>query len=216
MFVHHHCSSEDRWIAAEPLFPVAVTQHHDRMTIGNAVIVRCNCASERRGHTEDVEVGPRHQLRSHALRLPAGGEAHLSRKAAEHAGEGLIVVLEIAVHRIRYGVAAPVVSIMAAPGGEQYQLLRILYRKKAEQNLVQQGKNGGVSADAECQSQHGQGGEHGILGQHTGGIPNIGKKMVHLFQPPGGFIHLDGGLGPRFRGFSRRLSLLSGKTQGVR
>src|SRR3989442_1315350 len=95
------------------------------------------------------------------------------------------------------GVAAPVAAIVTAHHGEQDELLGILDEEEAKENLVQEGKDGGVCADAECQGEDGYSGEAGSAGKHAEGVLQVAKDGVEPAADgyaAGGII---GGLGHR-------------------
>src|SRR6266849_5198154 len=95
------------------------------------------------------------------------------------------------------GIAAPVAAVVASAHGEQDELLGFLDGKEAQQDLVEEGENGGVCADAESQGQDGYGGEAGSAGEHAKGVLEVAKDGVEPAdggQAAGGII---AGLGHR-------------------
>jgi hypothetical protein len=102
--------------------------------------------------------------------------ADVIREAAEHSCEDLVVVLEVSVHEIRDGVAAPIAAVMAAVHGEQGQLLRIFYREEAKKDLVEQGEDGGVGAYTEGKGEDGNGGEARAAAEGAKGILEVAGR----------------------------------------
>jgi len=63
------------------------------------------------------------------------------------------------------GVAAPVAAVVAAAHGEKDELLGFLDGEKAQKDLVEEGEDGGVRADAQSQCEDGDGSEAGSAGK---------------------------------------------------
>ena len=91
------------------------------------------------------------------------------------------MILEIAEHGMRDGVAAPVAAVVAPPHGEQDELLRILDGQEPQQNLVEERENSRVRADAQGQSQDGYGRKARSSREHAKGVFQIAKYGV---EPP--------------------------------
>jgi hypothetical protein len=68
---------------------------------------------------------------------------------------------------------------MVPSHGEQHQLLRILYWQEPQQNLIQQGKNGGVRPNPQRQRHHRHGHKTGAPPQRSQGIPEIANRRPH-------------------------------------
>jgi hypothetical protein len=51
----------------------------------------------------------------------------------------------------------------------------------AEENSIDHGEDGGVGADAEGESEDGNGGEGGIAGEDAQGVAEIVQESVHFF-----------------------------------
>ena len=79
---------------------------------------------------------------------------------------------------MRDGVAAPVAAVVTPPHGEQHELLRILDGQEPQQNLVEEGENSRVRADAQGQSQDGNGRKAGSSREHAEGVFQIAKYGV--------------------------------------
>src|SRR5712664_4683079 len=95
------------------------------------------------------------------------------------------------------GVAAPVAAIVTAHHGEQDELLGILDGEEAKENLVQEGKDGGVCADAESERENGYGGETGSAGEQAEGVLEVAKDGV---EPASEGKAADRGIGGRGQG----------------
>src|SRR5260221_8379930 len=83
-------------------------------------------------------------------------DTHTVQEAAEHSNEYGIVLAKIAIHGIRKRVTAPISSIVKALHAEQHQLFGFFDRQKAQQNLIEESKYGGVCADSEGKGQKNQ------------------------------------------------------------
>src|ERR1700691_534202 len=94
--------------------------------------------------------------------MPTEAEAH--REASQHATEYLILVAKFPISRIGEGdcvVVAGIDSTSPGPGrGQQDQLLGMLYRKQAQQRLVEQTEDRRVRADAQPKREQSNQNEH--------------------------------------------------------
>ena len=82
----------------------------------------------------------------------ADGRGHLI--AAHHACEDCILVADVLIHRVREGIAAVIAAVMAADAFQENESLRIAYWQGLQDELVNQGEDGGVGADAEGERQN--------------------------------------------------------------
>jgi len=62
--------------------------------------------------------------------------------------------------------------------GEEDELLGVLDGKEAEEDLIEESKDGGVCTDAESQSEDGNGCKPGSAGEHAKGVLEITKDGV--------------------------------------
>ncbi len=148
------------------------------MAAGDYIVRGGEDASEGGDNAESGKVGAGNQFHRHTFGLLAEGKARGIGKAAEHVGEDLVVLAEIAEHRMGDGVASPVAAVVAPFHGEQDELLGILDGEETEENLVEEGEDGGVGADAESQGEDGYGGEAGSAGEHAEGVLEVAKDDV--------------------------------------
>ena len=107
-------------------------------------------APDRRADAQYPEEVARHQFTRDELRAASERCAHGIAMRAEHAVEDLILVADILVHRIRQLVAAVVSAVVPPAPGQHHQLLGIFHRQTPQDELMDQGEDGGVGADAEC------------------------------------------------------------------
>src|SRR5260370_4670721 len=94
------------------------------------------------------------------------------------------------------GVAAPVTAIVATLHGEKDKLLGIFDGEEAQQDLVEEGENSRVDADAESEREDGHGGEPRGAGEHAEGVLEVaedGVEPAHDGQAARGIV---GGRGP--------------------
>ena len=105
--------------------------------------------------------------------------AQIAAEAAEsgQSGDALGALFQLAEHGVAEDVILPagiVVGITAAfefaRRGDEDQFFGIVDGKGGEDNLVQQGEDGGIGADAEAQRKDHDQAEHGRLGQGSKGI----------------------------------------------
>ena len=161
------------------------------------IIVGCEYASQCGDHAESREVGTGNQFHIDAFRLAAKGKARGSRKAAKHVGKDFVVILKIPEHGMRDGVAAPIAAVVAPPHGEQNKLLRILDGQEPQQNLVEEGENSGVRANAQGQSQDGYSRKAGSSREHAEGVFQVSKYGINPAHDVHAAWALIDGLGHR-------------------
>src|SRR5260370_17793696 len=93
------------------------------------------------------------------------------------------------------GVAAPVTAIVATLHGEKDKLLGIFDGEEAQQDLVEEGENSRVGADAESEREDGHGGEPRGAGEHAEGVlrvPEDGVKPAHDRQTASALVRARG------------------------
>ncbi len=112
------------------------------------------------------------------LGLAIKGDTGVEREAGEHVGEDFVVRGEIAEHGVRDGVAAPIASVVAAAHGEEDEFLGIFDGEKAEEDLVEEGEDGGICADAEGQGEDGDDSEAGSAGKGAESVFEVAKRGV--------------------------------------
>jgi hypothetical protein len=127
---------------------------------------------------EGGEVFSGDQFQIGALGLTIEGEAGGKGEPAKHVGEDVVVSGEIAEHGMGDGIAAPVAAVMVAAHGKENEFLGILDREKAEEDLVEEGENSGIGADAEGEGQDGDGGEARSAGESAESVLEIAKCSV--------------------------------------
>src|SRR5713226_1127095 len=181
VLVDQHSFPDDLPVAAKALPPEVIAQHHQRVAVRHTVILRRERAAQRSAHSQDTKVRPRNQFRRHTFRLRAKRHAHRLRKPAEHPRKNFVVILKIAVHRVRNRVPAPVVPVVPPPHGQQHQPLRILHWQQAQQHLVQQRENRRVRANPQRQSQRRHQRKPPATPQSPQRVPKI---PPHHLRPP--------------------------------
>ena len=93
---------------------------------------------------------------------------------------------------------------MTAAHGEKDEFLGILDGQEAQEDLVEEGKDSGICADAEGERQDGDGGEAGSAGKGAESVFKIAKRCV------------EGGDGIHFAGFILPGSLVNNCEYGLR
>src|SRR5260370_32462033 len=144
--------------------PKVVVEDNERVATGNDIVLGSENASQGRDDAESGEVGAGNEFHGYALRLLAKGKTRGIGKPAKHIGEDFVVLAKITEHGVRDGIAAPVAAIVAPAHGEKDELLGLLDGEEAKEDLVQEGKDGGVCADAESESQYSYWGKTGSAG----------------------------------------------------
>ena len=145
----------DGWVGAEAALPVVEAQDHNRVRVGDDVIGCNQDTSQGWLHPQHVEIVSRDQFGRDEFRLVMPLHTGLGPGGCEQAAEHRVVVAEIAIHGIRERKTLintrTGVTVEAACGLQNHEAVGVLYRKAAEQGLVEQAEDGGVGADAKCQ-----------------------------------------------------------------
>src|SRR5205814_867915 len=202
--------TDDLGITGETRLPEVVVENNEGMATRDFIIFRSEDAPHSGGDAESGEVGAGNEFHGDAFGLLADGKAGGSREAAKHVGEDIVVVAKISEHGMGNGVAAPVVAIVPSSHGEEDELLRSLDGQEAQQNLVEEGENGGVCADAEGQSQNGHGREARSASEHAEGVLQVAQDGVK----PAAEIHGPSGRSGSF-GHRNTLVKLEVKTKNL-
>jgi hypothetical protein len=140
--------ADDIAAAAEASPPVTVADDRDGVAARGSVVIGRDDASQGRGHAEDLKVGAGDEFAVDALGFPFGADAHRSFPPAEHSTEDLVVVAKILVHGVGELVLPVVAAVMRTTAPQQDELLGVLDWQQAQEDLVHQGEDGGVGADA--------------------------------------------------------------------
>src|SRR5262249_51891521 len=177
-------SSDSAWIAREAPLPEAVADDRDGAGALHPVYFFGKRSTQQRALSQNREVSAADQTDARRLSLATlaytlHGDALLgpATVSGKDAGEDLVVIaqpLELvigeqfpisrllpAVHPVRIGVR------------EKDKLLRILSRKRAEQDGIEDGEKGRVRANAQRQRQYGYQGEARILHQHSRAVAQV-------------------------------------------
>jgi len=171
-------STDDLGITSETCLPKVVIENNEGMTAWNDIVLGSEDAPHGRDDAKSGEVGAGNEFHEDAFRLLAKGKARRSGKPAKHIGEHFVVIAKITEHRMRNGVATPVAAVMAALHGEKHELLWILDRKEAQEDLVEQAEDGSIGADTEGKSQDGDSSKAGSAGERAVGVFQIAKYRV--------------------------------------
>ena len=127
------------------------------MRTGTGVVVFREHAAERGADAEKAEVVSRHEQRGSGEGFAAIREAGFRRPRRGEAGEGRLLRLQIAEHRIAEGRTAVLVGRHAAlqrPGVVQEdEAIRILHGKPPQQGAIDQREHRGIGADAQRERQ---------------------------------------------------------------
>ena len=147
-------------LAAELLLPIAIVDHRDRVAGAGYVVVGGDQAAQQRLRTHHFEIvaGDQHHRTGDGL----AGEGDIGGKGAE-AGDGSRFgrffqlakgspIEDVVRAAGIVGVAAAILEV--AGRGEEHQLFRMGNRKRAQHDLVEKRKDGGIDADTESQRQN--------------------------------------------------------------
>ena len=128
--VHHDLLTEDAGIRAKAAAPVTVAQHRHGMAALNQVVGRGEHAAYRSADAQDRKVVAGDKIGSDQFRAALVRRTHSRGIRAEHAGEDLILVADLLVHRVGQPIGSVVAPVMVAATGQHHQLLGIPYRKR--------------------------------------------------------------------------------------
>src|ERR1022692_4400325 len=120
----------------------------DGVAARGSVVTGGEDASQGSAHAEDLEVASGDAFAVNPIRFPFGADTKGSFPAAEHSTEDLVVVAKILVPRVGELVAAVVAAVVRTAAPQQDELLGVLDWQQAQEDLVHQGENGGIGADA--------------------------------------------------------------------
>src|SRR3984957_12213 len=175
--LHNQLLVQNSGITAELALPVPVAQYHYRVRARRGFILRIEDASECRGHAERFKVISTYKFSVCQLGVSLTRNARLYRKSCEQAGEDLVVIAQIFVHRIqprRASVAVAPISARLRSGSVQHnQLLGILDRQETQEHLVGDGKYCSIRADAQSQRQDCNDRKSWTLRQHSQRIAQV-------------------------------------------
>ena len=177
--------ADDGAVAGKARHPVVEAKHGHRMSAGRAILLGAEQPTDRGPHAELREERARHQFGSDQLAAPAVGDCQPALHPAEHAGKDLVVVPEIAIHRVRQlgAVAHAAAVALGVRGAHLDQLAGPRDWQRAQHDLVHQREDGGVGGDAERHRQHGDGGEQRHLAEAPDGVPQVGGEVGHGNPP---------------------------------
>ena len=158
-------------VAAELIVEVAVRNVGHRIAAARNIVFGTDQPSGKRLDAEHGEIAAGDQHRHSGDRLAREGEVAGKRAKANHIGD-LGVPLQFAKRVpvedviLAAGIVIPTASVFQIAGrGEQHQLFGMRNRQGTQDDLVQQGKDGGIDADAQAQRCHHDQAQERRLGQ---------------------------------------------------
>jgi hypothetical protein len=128
---------------------------------------------------ENVEEAGRHGLRVDALRLSLG---HQVDGAGHVQGDVLQSVGALPIQHVQPLGHGQLVLTVAAQVLDRDQRLRVFEGKGGEHDPVHQGEDRRVRADPQRQGDHGDGREHGVSRQASGGESKVVEQARHLHR----------------------------------
>jgi hypothetical protein len=112
--------------------------------------------------------------------LPAEAERDGGAEAAEYAGKCLCLLLEILVHGVGRHTRSPIAAHVRTGGPDHDELFGLRHRKQAQHQLVDQGEDGRVGADAEGKGGHGDQSEERTAPQAAQRKSEVKQKSGHV------------------------------------
>jgi hypothetical protein len=129
------------------------------------VLRRVEDAADGRFHTQHGEVVAGDHLGLEALGLVVDADRRRDESPAQHFGERFGAFLEILIDGIRVHPRSHVAAVVRALLVELHELVRVRDGQLPQQQLIQQGEDRGIGADAECQRQDRHGREQRTAAQ---------------------------------------------------
>ncbi len=145
-------SPHDVAVAVEVASPEAVAEHHDRLAVGNGVVVRGDGAPKYRLDAQYLEICAGDQLSGDLHCMVAVANGYACWEPAKHPGKDLVVVAQIFKHRPGNRVGAVTVAVMVTGLADDHKPFWIADRQEPQNHLVQQAEHRRVCADSERQS----------------------------------------------------------------
>ena len=128
--VDDHGLADHRRIGGEAAAPVRVTQHGDRMSVRDAIVIRREHPAGGRGDAERLEVAAGHDFAGGEFGAAGVADVKVVAEAAEDAAEDLIVVADLLQHGVgQLAAVTPVAAVARAAPGDLHDLPRPLDRK---------------------------------------------------------------------------------------
>jgi hypothetical protein len=126
-----------------------VAEDDDRVPlIDLVVLLRVEDPPERRLHAKHREVVPRYHLGLDALGSVVHADGRRHEAAAQDVGKRLRPLLEVLVDGIGVHPRSHVAAVVIAQLVQHDQFLGCFHRELAQQNLVDEGEDCGIGADA--------------------------------------------------------------------
>src|SRR4026208_2132871 len=165
--VEYERASDHVWIAAQSPFPKTIRDHSD---IGAFLFLRQKCAAPNRAQAEHIEP-IRCRLEDRNLKRIAksahrGGDTILTSKSVEN---GLPIA---EMHETRCG-QWEIDRVLLETGKDVEQPRWLLEGQAAQEQIIDQSKDGGVQPDPERERKHGEQSKPGRLEQLTKSEANI-------------------------------------------
>ena len=95
------------------------------------------------------------------------------------------MVLLLPVKEVGRSDGKPIKPLLRNLFGDLHETIRIFVGQRAQQDRVDDAKDGGVGADAEGERDDRHGREAGVLRQHAQAVSHVLKKGTHNFLPRG-------------------------------
>ena len=180
MAVDDRRAADDCGVRAEAAHPVRVAQHRHRVRTGRTVVVRGERSTECGTDTERVEVRAGHQLAGEAFRASGVREVERVVETREDAIEHGLALCDLAEHRVRQlGAVSAVLAVPQAREGDLHELLGILDRERADENLIDEREHRRRGANPQPDRQDGDGCKSWSPAQNSDGVADV---VPGLFQ----------------------------------
>ena len=161
------------------------------------VFLRIEDPPNRRRHAQHREIVPGNHFRVHPLRVVVDGDRGGYQTPAEDLGKRLRLLLEILIDRVRMHAVAHVVSVVGAPLIQHHQLVRLLHRQLAQQNLIKQGENRRIAANPQRHREDRHRGEQRTATKRAQSKSKVQRQIGHHLAL---YVHVSATLAKRCSG----------------
>ena len=172
--------ADDPGVTGKAAHPVVVGENDDRMALIDLIVfLRVEHApggGPDPQHGEEV-AGDELGLEPFGSVVDADGRGH--QTPAHDLGQRGGALLIVLVNRIRMHPRARIAAVVGPFLVEHDELVGVLHRELAKQNLVDQREDGRVCPDSQRQRQDGHGGKQRAPAQAAQCIPQVGKDLSH-------------------------------------
>lgn len=172
--------ADDLRVGGEAGDPIVVAEDDDGVALVDLVVFLGIEDAARGGlHTEGSEEIAGNEFGVDAFGFVAGRDGEGGGEAAEDFREGLRLFAAVLAVGIGTGVGAAVVAHVWAGRGDEDELFGVLDGQQAKHELIEEGEDGGISADAEGEREYGNNCKDGGAAERAEGVAKVTDNTGH-------------------------------------